>query len=84
MNPLVVFLLWFGSGVAVLSMVGSFGLWNAFLLIITRNWRKHLALWLSCVMAFTACLLVFPRTLTFHESGEVTFSDERAISGWIG
>jgi hypothetical protein len=83
MNVVWGLLLWFGSGVAVFTMVGSVGLWNAFLLLDTRSWKAHLTLWLGCVVVFTVCLLLMPRTIYFGEDGQMTFSDERAISHLI-
>ena len=80
MNALLTILLMLGGAVAVISMVGCFGLWNAFLLLAGVSWRAHLALWLGCVVAFTACALLTPRTVYFGEDGQMTFSDERVIS----
>lgn len=80
MNALLTILLMLGGAVAVISMVGCFGLWNGFMLLVGVSWKAHLALWLGCVVAFTACLLLTPRTFHYDEDGQMTFSDERVIS----
>jgi len=73
------FLLWLGSGVAVIALMGVVGLGNLALLGVGASWKMHLAVWVGCVVTLVAMLLAFPETI--YTKPDLHFSDERAICG---
>lgn len=62
--------LWLLAGLAVLSFLGSVGLFNAYLALIDGSKRAHLTVWSASVAVFAAFVLFMPRYWYMSPEGD--------------